>query len=149
MRIEKTFLLNEISDSVKSSEYVYLVDFGGVKVDEISELRKVGEGLSWPSFTQWLHGQTGIVFGGDNPTGVAKLLVQFAKDKGKLPAKGGLMDGQLYDTAALEELSKLPDLPTLRATFLSLLLTPYRRCLYVLQGVPQALLNVLQAKSGN
>ena len=168
MRIEKTFLLNEISDSVKSSEYVYLVDFGGVKVDEISELRKglrehgaqfhvvqntllrkVGEGLSWPSFTQWLHGQTGIVFGGDDPTGVAKLLVQFAKDKGKLPAKGGLMDGQLYDTAALEELSKLPDLPTLRATFLSLLLTPYRRCLYVLQGVPQALLNVLQAKSGN
>ena len=80
MRIEKTFLLNEISDSVKSSEYVYLVDFGGVKVDEISELRKglrehgaqfhvvqntllrkVGEGLSWPSFTQWLHGQTGGV----------------------------------------------------------------------------------------
>ena len=66
-----------------------------------------------------------------------------------MPAKGGLMDGQLYDTAALEELSKLPDLPTLRAIFLSLLLTPYRRCLYVLQGVPQALLNVLQAKSGN
>ena len=115
MRIEKTFLLNEISDSVKDSEYVYLVDFGGVKVDEISELRKglrehgaqfhvvqntllrkVGEGLSWPSFTQWLHGQTGIVFGGDNPTGVAKILVQFAKDKGVLDAIAGKITAELY-----------------------------------------------------
>ncbi len=94
MRIEKTFLLNEISDSVKDSGYLYLVDFNRVTVEEIAGLRKglrehgaqfhvvqntllrkVGEGLSWPSFTQWLHGQTGIVFGGNNPTGVAKLLV--------------------------------------------------------------------------
>ena len=168
MRIEKTFLLNEISDTVKDSSYLYLVDFNRVTVDEIAGLRKdlrdhgaqfhvvqntllrkVAEGLAWPSFAQWLHGQTGIVFGGDDPTGVAKLLVRFAKDKGKLPAKGGLMDGQLYNTVALEALSKLPDLPTLRATLLSLLLTPYRHCLYVLQGVPQALLNVLQAKSAN
>lgn len=164
MRIEKTFLLNEISAKVKDSSFLYLVDFSRVTVDEISELRKslaqegaqfhvvqntiirkVAETLSWPAFTQWLTGQTAIVFGGNNPSGVAKVLIQFAKDKEKLPAKGGLLDGQLYDVAALEALSKLPDLPTLRATLLSLLLTPYRQFLYVMQGVPQSLLNVLQA----
>lgn len=164
MRIEKTFLLNEISAKVKDSNFLYLVDFSRVTVDEISELRKslaqegaqfhvvqntiirkVAEALSWPAFTQWLTGQTAIVFGGNNPSGVAKVLIQFAKDKEKLPTKGGLLDGQLYDVAALEALSKLPDLPTLRATLLSLLLTPYRQILYVMQGVPQSLLNVLQA----
>ena len=109
-------------------------------------IRKVAESLSWPSFTQWLTGQTAIVFGGNNPTGVAKILLQFAKDKEKLAAKGGVMDGKLCDVSQMEALSKLPDLPTLRATLLSLMLTPYRQFLYVAQGVPQALLNVLKAK---
>ena len=109
-------------------------------------IRKVAESLSWPAFTQWLTGQTAIVFGGNNPTGVAKILLQFAKDKEKLAAKGGIMDGKLCDVAQMEALSKLPDLPTLRATLLSLMLTPYRQFLYVAQGVPQALLNVLKAK---
>jgi len=164
MRIEKTFLLNEISTKVKNSEFLYLVDFSRVTVAEIADLRKsllqegaqfhvvqntllkkVGEGLTLPSFTEWLVGQTAIVFGGTNPSGVAKILLKFAKDKDKLATKGGVMRGQLYDVAAIEALSKLPDLPTLRATLLSLLLTPYRQCLYVMQGVPQSLLNVLQA----
>ena len=164
MRIEKTFLLNEISTKVKDSDFLYLVDFSRVTVSEIADLRKsllqegaqfhvvqntllkkVAEELALPSFTQWLVGQTAIVFGGTNPSGVAKILLKFAKDKDKLATKGGVMSGQLYDVAAIEALSKLPDLPTLRATLLSLLLTPYRQCLYVMQGVPQALLNVLQA----
>ena len=165
MRIEKTFLLNEISAKVKDSTFLYLVDFSRVTVSEIAELRKslsaegaqfhvvqntlirkIAEDLSWPSFTQWLKGQTGVVFGGNNPTGVAKVLLQFAKDKEKLAAKGGVMDGKLCDVAQMEALSKLPDLPTLRATLLSLMLTPYRQILYVMQGGPQALLNVLQAQ---
>lgn len=166
MRIEKTFLLNELSEKVKNSTFLYLVDFNRVTVDEIAALRKslsqecaqfhvvqntlirkVAENLSWPAFTQWLTGQTAIIFGGANPTGVAKILLQFAKEKEKLPAKGGIMDGKLCDVEMLEALAKLPDLPTLRATLLSLLLTPYRQCLYVMQeGVPQALLNVLKAK---
>ncbi len=165
MRIEKTFLLNEISAKVQDTTFLYLVDFSRVTVSDIADLRKrlsdegaqfhvvqntlirkVAESLSWPSFTQWLTGQTAIVFGGNNPTGVAKILLQFAKEKEKLATKGGLMEGKLCDVAQIEALSKLPDLPTLRATLLSLMLTPYRQFLYVAQGVPQALLNVLNAK---
>ena len=108
----------------------------------------MGETLNWPSLSQWLAGQTAIVYGGNNPSGIAKILFNFAKEKEKLQAKGGLLDGQVYDAVALESLSKLPDLPTLRATFLSLLLTPYRQCLYVMQAVPQGLLNVLKAYEG-
>lgn len=165
MRIEKTFLLNEVSAKVKDSTFLYLVDFSRVTVSEIAELRKslsaegaqfhvvqntlirkIGEALSWPSFTQWLNGQTGVVFGGDNPSGVAKILLQFAKDKEKLATKGGIMDGELCEFDQIKALSTLPDLPTLRATLLSLMLTPYRQVLYVMQGVPQSLLNVLQAQ---
>lgn len=164
MRIEKQFLAKEVTEKVKDSSFVYLVDFNRVTVEETAALRaslakeqacfhvvknsilkKVGEDLEWPSFAQWLEGQTAIVYGGNNPSGVAKILINFAKDKEKLQTKGGMLGKQLYDTDALEALSKLPDLPTLRATFLSLLLTPYRQILYVMQGVPQSLLNVLKA----
>ncbi|MDR1254592.1 MAG: 50S ribosomal protein L10 [Puniceicoccales bacterium] len=164
MRIEKTFLVREVSNRVKNSSYWYLVDFRRVTVAEIAQLRadlskegayfhvvknailrKVGEDLKWPSFVQWLEGQTAIVYGGDNPSGVIKLLLKFAEDKEKLNAKGGFWEGQLYDVMALEALSKLPDLTTLRAMFLSLLLTPYRQCLYVMQGIPQSFLTLLEA----
>ncbi len=167
MRVEKTFLVQEVSNKVKDSSYLYLVDFDRVSVVETAQLRadllkenahfhvvkntilrKVGETLNWPSLSQWLAGQTAIVYGGNNPSGIAKILFNFAKEKEKLQAKGGLLDGQVYDAVALESLSKLPDLPTLRATFLSLLLTPYRQCLYVMQAVPQGLLNVLKAYEG-
>ena len=164
MRVEKKFLVQEVNNWVKDTNYLYLVDFNRVTVSETAQLRsdlakegasfhvvknsilrKVGNDLGWPEMTPWLEGQTAIVFGGENPSGVAKLLLAFAKDKEKLPTKGGFLDNKLYDVAALEALSKLPDLPTLRATLLSLLLTPYKQCLYVMQGVPQSFLNVLKA----
>ena len=163
MRIEKKCLLSELSDKIKVSAFLYMVDFSHTKADEVADVRKqlaalgaqfhvvkntlmqkIGAELSWPSFPHLLKGQTGIVFGGDNPTGVAKCLVRFAKEKEKFSPKGGMLDGQLYDVVALESLSELPDLPTLRATLLSLLHAPYRQCLCAMQGVPQSLLNVLQ-----
>ena len=40
MRIEKTFLLNEVSNKVKESNFLYLVDFNRLTVSETAELRK-------------------------------------------------------------------------------------------------------------
>lgn len=164
MRIEKQFLVKEVAQKLSDTEYVYLVDFNRVTVSETaalraalakesahfhvvknSILRKVGEDFKWPSFAHMLSGQTAVIFGGNNPSGVIKAILAFVKEKDKLAPKGGILDGQLYGLSELEALSKLPDLATLRATFLSLLLTPYRQCLYVMQAVPQGLLNVLKA----
>ena len=164
MRIEKQFLVKEVAQKLSDTEYIYLVDFSKVTVLETAELRsklskegahfhvvkntilrKVGEDFKWPSFTHMLAGQTAVIFGGKNPSGVIKIILSFVKEKDKLAPKGGLLDGQLYGLKELEALSKLPDLATLRATFLSLLLTPYRQCLYVMHAVPQGLLNVLKA----
>ena len=97
MRVEKTFLVQEVSNKVKDSSYLYLVDFDRVSVVETAQLRadllkenahfhvvkntilrKVGETLNWPSLSQWLAGQTAIVYGGNNPSGIAKILFNFA-----------------------------------------------------------------------
>jgi large subunit ribosomal protein L10 len=52
-----------------------------------------------------------------------------------------------FDPAQVKALSELPSLDVLRAQFLGLLSTPAQRFVFVLNGVPTALLNVLQAKS--
>lgn len=165
MRIEKTYLVQEVAEKLKTTSYIYLVNFSKLTVSETADLRKnlkadgacfhvvknsflrkIGTDLEWPSLDSCLQGQTAIVFGGANPTGVMKSLAAFSKEKEKLASKGGVLDGKFLNVADLVELSKLPDLSTLRATLLSLFLTPAKQSLYVMQAVPQGVLNVLTAR---
>ena len=165
MRIEKTYLVQEIAEKLKTTSYIYLVNFSTLTVLETADLRrrlkadeahfhvvknsflrKIGSDFEWPSFDGCLQGQTAVVFGGNNPSGVMKSLVAFSKEKEKLASKGGILDGKFLNVADLLELSKLPDLPTLRATLLSLFLTPAKQSLRVMQAVPEGVLNVLTAR---
>ena len=164
MRIEKTYLVQEVAEKLKTTPYIYLVNFSKLTVSETAELRrilktdgacfhvvknaflrKIGTDLEWPSLDACLQGQTAIVFGGSNPSGVIKNLLAFSKEKEKLTNKGGIVDGKFLTVANLTELSKLPDLPTLRAMLLSLFLTPAKQSLYVMQAVPQGVVNILKA----
>ena len=77
-----------------------------------------------PDVSEHLTGHTAIVVGGENPSAVAKALIKFFKDTTRLEIKTGVVEGQLLDKAAIEELSKLPTLPEARALFLSLLSAP-------------------------
>ena len=52
------------------------------------------------------------------------MLFKFFKDKSRLEIKAGVVEGELLNKDAVEELSKLPSLAEARALFLSLLSTP-------------------------
>jgi len=77
-----------------------------------------------PDISAHLSGHTALVTGGNNPTGVAKILVTFFKDFAKLEVKGGVLDAKILTKAEVEYLSKLPSLDGIRAQLLSLLSTP-------------------------
>jgi large subunit ribosomal protein L10 len=164
MRIEKKYLVQEIADQLKSTSYIYLVDFSRLTVAETAELRRdlrgeeacfhviknaflrrIGDDLKWPDLGKTLRGQTAVVFGGNDPSKVMKCLVNFSKKKEKLAPKGGVMDGRFLSVVDLVQLSELPDIKTLRAILLALLTSPARRVLGVMQAVPQSILNVMQA----
>lgn len=164
MRVEKKYLVDEVKEKVSSSSYVYLTDFNSLTFAETAELRNelekenaqfhvvkntlfkhIAESLNWAGLADILTGQNAIVFGGKNPSGVAKILTKFAKSKSKLPLKGGALDCKILNVAEVVELSNLPDLDTLRATLLSMFLTPAKQFLYVSNAVPKGVLNVLKA----
>ncbi|OHE71094.1 MAG: 50S ribosomal protein L10 [Verrucomicrobia bacterium GWC2_42_7] len=166
MRPEKNYLVKEVSEHLEKSDYLFLANFDKVTVLNTAELRAAlakecaeyhvvknsilnvaAKEKDLPDLTVFLNGSTAIVVGGKNPSGVAKILVDFAKSKDRLAVKGGAIGKNRLGANDVETLAKLPCLEVLRAQFLGLLNQPAQQFLYVLQGVPQGLLNVLKAHS--
>lgn len=165
MRPEKKYLVEEIDRHLDKSSYVYLTNYERITVDEIAELR---EGLSkhnaefhviknnilgvaaaarnLPDLDTYLKGQTAIVIGGDDPSGVAKVISEFFKKHEKVDLKAGVLDEKVLTREEVIALSKLPGIESLRAQLLGLLAQPATGLVRVISAVPQSLVNVLQAK---
>lgn len=166
MRPEKQFLVDEVSDYLAKSEYVFLTDFNRLTVKETADLRSqlaaqnaefhvvknsilntAAKSRELPDLEDALDGPTAIVVGGPNPSEVAKVLIKFFKEKEKVEVKKGVLGDKTLSKEEVEELSKLPSLDELRAKLLSLFNTPGTQMVRVLIAAPQGLLNVLQAKA--
>jgi len=164
MRPEKEFLVTEIDQHLDKSDYVFLTNYERITVEETEALREslASENAEFhvvknsilnlalrrrekPDLQDHLAGPTAIIVGGENPSGVAKVLKKFFKDKEKVEMKVGLLGDQAVDAAGLLELAELPGLDELRAKFLSLLNTPAQRFVTVVNAVPQSVVNVLKA----
>lgn len=83
-------------------------------------------------FGELLTRETVIAVGLEDPVTPAKVLVEFCKDNEKLQIKGGYVDGQVLDAAAVDQLSKLPGREELYARMLGSLLSPIQKFVYAL-----------------
>ena len=165
MRAEKQFLVEEVSTHLDKSDYVYLTNYERIKVDEIAELRGLLEPLGaefhvvkntilnvaagrkeYPDLSDHLAGPTAIIVGGNDPSGVAKALGKFFKDKDKVELKVGVLNSKALEKEQIEALAKLPGLDSLRTQLLGLLSQPGTSLVRVLNAVPQSFVNVLQSK---
>ncbi len=166
MRSEKEFLVDEVEQHLRKSDYVYLANFDRITVSDVSDLRDklaaekaefhvvknsilrvAAKRVELPDIEKWLIGPTAIVVGGANPSGVAKVVRSFFDTASKGVVKVGVVGNKTYGPEDVKALSELPSLDVLRAQLLGLLTTPARSLLFVFNGVPTSLLNVLQAKA--
>jgi large subunit ribosomal protein L10 len=165
MRPEKQYLVDEVNTHLDKSDYVYLTNYERITVDEIADLReKLSEhdaefhvvknsifgvaaaSKDLPDLGEHLTGQTAIIVGGNNPSGVAKIIGEFFKKKDKVEMKAGIVNERALSKEEIEVLAKLPGLEVLRAQLLGLLTQPATGFVRVINAVPQGLVNVLQAK---
>jgi large subunit ribosomal protein L10 len=165
MRAEKQYLIAEIESHLKKSDYLILANFTGVNVADVadlrgklaaekaefhvvknSSLRVAAKALGLPGIDGALVGPTAVIVGGKNSAGVAKILKQYFKEKQKLEVKAGVLSKRLITPQQVGQLADLPSLDILRAQFLGLLNQPASLFVRVINGVPQGLVNVLQAK---
>lgn len=165
MRPEKKYLVEEVSTHLEKSDYVYLANYSRISVEETADLRNRlnAEGAEFhvvknsilnvaakerelPDLSEHLEGPVAIIVGGNNPSGVAKVLQTFFKEKEKVELKGGVVDDRLLTREEVAELAKLPGLDVLRAQLLGLLNQPASLMVQVLAAVPRSMVQVLQAK---
>lgn len=164
MRPEKELLVRDVDQHLDKSDYVFLTNYERITVEETESLRAslAAENAEFhvvknsilnlalqrrekPDLKDHLSGPTAIIVGGENPSGVAKVLKKFFKDKEKVEMKVGILGDQTVSNDDLLELADLPGLDELRAKFLSLLNTPAQRFVTVVNAVPQSVVNVLKA----
>ena len=113
--------LEEIKSHLQDAGAVWCVDYRGLSVKEIQQLRRdirandaqmfvfkntlmhiALEELDMPSMDEILSGPSAFVFTGEDPVASAKAIKNFAKTNELLEIKGGLMDGAFQDAAAVQ-----------------------------------------------
>lgn len=83
----------------------------------------------------FLTGPTAIALPGDEANSIAKILFDFAKEAPALKIKGGLIGGELYDSAKIEAYSKLPGKKELISMLMSTMLGNTSKLARTLQAV--------------
>ena len=166
MRPEKTYLIDEAKNHLGKSEYFFLTDYHGIDAQETSELRsKLAErGAEFhvvknssirlaanpdvvEELDSHLKGHTAIVVGGDDASGVAKVLGDYFKSKEKVSVKAGALGDRTLTADEVKQLASLPGLEQLRAQLLSLLNTPATSLVTVLSAPARGMVTVLKAKA--
>lgn len=128
-KTEKAEKISEIKESIENSTAIYLVDYHGVTVEEISNLRRNfrKEGVTYkvykntlfqkaleeldkyPEFQNTLEGMIGAVFtGANNYVTPAKIIKKFNDEKHKLSLKGCYIESQFYGGDQLPMLASMP-----------------------------------------
>ena len=166
MRPEKAYLIEEAKDHLSKSEYFFLTDYRGIDAQETSELRsKLAErGAEFhvvknssirlaanpdliEDLDSHLKGHTAVVVGGDDASGVAKVLSEYFKSNEKVSVKAGALGDRHLTADEIKQLATLPGLEQLRAQLLSLLNTPASSLVTVLSAPARGMVAVLKAKA--
>jgi large subunit ribosomal protein L10 len=166
MRAEKKNLTKEYVARLNSSPFFVVVDYRGLKVSHLTELRKrltqagaeihvvknsifqiAAKEAGVGELNGALGGQLAVVTGQKDISAAAKALKNFSAEFDKPKFKFGYLNNQRLDEAALKVLADLPSLDVLRATLLGLLNAPATKLVRLLNTPATQLVCVLKAKS--
>jgi large subunit ribosomal protein L10 len=159
----KVDALEAIKAKLGENKDFIFTDYRGLTVDQITELRgklrekaveyrvmknryaKLAfEQLEMADVAEFLVGPTAIALLKDDSPAVAKIIVEYAKEA-PVDVKGSWVDGQLFDAAQTEALSKLPGREQLLAQLMSTMNAPLQNFVYALNGVTTKLVRTVQA----
>ena len=141
----KKEIVAKIEDSLKDCASMTIVEYRGLTVAQISELKKslkaagstfsvykntlfsrASDELGYKDLEQYLSGSNAYVFSKELNAG-PKVLAKFAKKNDCLVIKAGIAEGKIYDATGMKTLATLPDKNGLLSMFLSCLNAPIQK----------------------
>lgn len=163
-RPEKVAEVDRIAEKLREAQGAVVTDYRGLNVKSITELRRrlraegveyrvvkntltklAAEKVELSDLGEYLTGPTAIAFGYDDPVAPARIIAGFARESRVLTIKGGIVDGQVIDAAAVGELAELPSREVLLARVVGGMQAPISGLVNVLQGNIRSLVYALDA----
>jgi large subunit ribosomal protein L10 len=159
----KSDAVRQLKEVIQRSPELIFTDYRGLNVAQITELRRTLrqkqaeykvvknsyakialKELGMPFEEAFLNDPTAIAMTRADIGPIAKALFDFTRDS-PLKVKGGLIDGQVLKSAAVEAISRLPGRQELLAMLTGALEAPIRGLLYALNAVGSELVGTLRA----
>jgi large subunit ribosomal protein L10 len=145
-RVQKEDQVVELREKFGRATCVYLADYRGIDVQAANQLRRRIRGEGQGEFeyrvakntvlrracadsdvaglAEHFAGPTALAISFGDPVGLARILVDFAKDHEAFELKGGLLEGKPVDEGQIAQLATLPSLEALRAGIVGLVQAP-------------------------
>ena len=144
----------EIKQKLTEAQSVVLVDYRGLTVAEVTELRKqfraagveyavlkntlvsiAAKEVGIEGLDSILEGPTALAFGMTDAVAPAKIIAEFAKKNDKLKVKAGILDGAILDVAGVEKLSAIPSREVLIAKIMGSMMSAVSKFVYVVEAI--------------
>jgi large subunit ribosomal protein L10 len=161
-KADKEQELQELTAAFNASDTAILVDYRGLNVPAVTELRRqirgakaqykvvkntlakrAAKGTRLAALEAHFEGTTAVAYTGDDAVALAKVLTTFMKNAPSLQVKAAVVQGQAIKPAAVTDLATLPGKPELYSKLLFLLQAPMQQLVTVLSATPRNLVTVL------
>ncbi len=164
MRFEREVMLSLVRRRLEQSSYIYLMDFSGTTVSDLSVLREAlqphaaefrvvknsflklaASQLGWADLYDILVGPTAMITGGTDVVEIAKTLANYVKNQKKTEIKGGCLEGKALSSADVGALAKLPSREVMLGMFVGTVAAPMTQLVGVMNQKLLSLLYALKA----
>ena len=164
MRLEKKAIVKEIRELMEGKSYAVLMNFKGLKVEQINSLRnqlagmkarllvvkntffkRAADELGWGDVSKFMDGPSALIAGTGDVSNMAKFLKNFKKENELLTVKGGRLGDKLISASDIEAIANIPPIEVMRARLVGTIAAPMSQLVGVMQQKVCSLLYVLKA----
>lgn len=163
---KKKSIVEKLSENLKVSKAVYLINFGGIEVEKDNAFRKLLNTKKIPyqvakntlikralvengitGLDSYLNGTTAVLFGSEeDPVMPAKELVEFCKQNPDiLAAKALNLDGEVIDGSQIGDVAKMPGRLQLIAMVVAMATSPGAKLVSIINGPGSTIAGQLEA----